>query len=108
MRSWSRSSSISTSPTPRSSSVCDTSRTHPLLLDDAGYRHDLVTAHDERPAVAVGARDLGVDEHVLHLLRSAGEPVARPPASYLEAGQPRLDPPPPPDDGATEIARDGL
>src|SRR5512146_784201 len=108
MRSCSRSSSISTSPTPRSSSVCDTSNAHPLHVDDSGYRHDLVTPYDERPAVAVGAGDLGVDEHVLHLLRAACEPVARPPASYLKARQSRFDPPAAPDDRTVEIARNRL
>src|SRR6185437_4988972 len=91
-----------------SSSVCDTSSTHPLLLDDAGYRHDLVTPHDERPAVAVGARDLGVDEHVLHLLRSTGEPVTRLPASYSKAGELRFDAPPAPDHRPVEVARPRL
>ena len=93
MRSCSRSSSIRTSPTPRSSSVCDTVCAHPLRLDDARHRDDLVAAHDERPAVTVGARDLGVDEHVLHLLRAAGEPVAGPPPPYSKAWQPRFDAP---------------
>ena len=88
MRACSRSSSIRISPTPRSSSVCrHAHRLHSLRLDDPGHRHDLVAAHDERPAFAVGARDLGVDEHVLHLLRAAGEPVAGPPPPYLKPWQ---------------------
>ena len=33
---------------------------------------------DERPAVALGSRHLRVHEHILHLLRAAREPVARP------------------------------
>ena len=53
----------------------------PVGLDDPGHGDDLVAAHDERPAFAVGAWDLGVDEHVLDLLRAAGEPVAGPPAA---------------------------
>src|SRR5262245_15856737 len=105
MRSCSRSSSISTSPTPRSSSVCDTSSTHPFHVDDPGYRHDLVAPHDERPAVAIGARDLGVDEHVLHLLRATGEPVARPPASYFKTRQARFNAPAAPDHRAVEHTR---
>src|SRR5207253_3049106 len=79
--------------TPASTSVCDTGRCHPLRLDDPRDRHDLVAAHDERPAFAVGARDLCVYEHILDLLRTAGQPVSRTPASYPKPWQPGFDPP---------------
>src|SRR5258705_13760335 len=96
MRSWRRSWSISTFPTPASTSVCDTSCGHPLCLDDPRDRDDLVAAHDERPAFTVGARDLCVHEHILDLLRAAREPVSRTPSPYLKPSQARLDPPLPP------------
>src|SRR5438067_6243913 len=103
MRDCSASSSIRISPTPRSSSVADTGHPHPLSLDDSRDRDDLVPAHHERPAFAVGARDLGVDEHVLDLLRAALQPVARPPSPYLKPCQLRLDPPAAPLDRAFEV-----
>src|SRR5258706_4470378 len=103
MRSCSRSSSIRTSPTPRSSSVCDTDRAHPLGFDDAWDGDHVVTADDQGPPFTVGARDLGVDEPVLHLLPASGEPVAGSPASYLKPWQVSLDPPPPPLHGALEL-----
>src|SRR3954470_3339358 len=81
------------SPTPRSSSALVTGRGHPLALHDPGHGHDLVPADHERPAFAVGARDLRVDEHVLNLLRPAGEAIARPPPAYLEAPPLGGDPP---------------
>src|SRR2546423_15565167 len=105
MRSWRRSSSIRISPTPRSISVCDTPRHHSFRLDDSRHRDDLVPAHDQRPAFAVGAWDLGVDEHVLNLLCAPGEPVAGTPPSYLKPWQVRLDPPGAPLDGVVEIDR---
>src|SRR4051794_7799265 len=103
MRACRRSSSIRISPTPRSSSVADTLCTHSLRLDDARHRDDLVAAHHERPAFAVGARDLCVDEHVLDLPRAAGEPVARTPPSYLKPCERRLDAPVPPRDLAAQL-----
>src|SRR5215831_8513659 len=56
-------------------------RLHSGNLDDTWYRDDCVTPDHERPAFAVGAGDLGVDEHVLDLLRPPGETVAGPPAA---------------------------
>src|SRR3954469_4689380 len=103
MRSCSRASSIKISPTPASTSLVDTGRAHPLRFDDAGHGDDLVTTHHEGPSFAVGARDLGVDEHILDLLPAALQPVARPPSPYLKPWQPRLDPPAAPLDGAVEI-----
>src|SRR6266852_1251107 len=79
IRSCRRASSISTWPTPASTSVCDTSCGHPLGLDDPRDRDDLVAAYDEWPAFTVGARDLCVHEHILDLLRAAREPVSRTP-----------------------------
>src|SRR5436853_245521 len=54
------------------------------------------TTRTWRPSIASGARHLCVDEHILDLPRASGEPVARPPASYLKPWQARLDPPRPP------------
>src|ERR671924_308512 len=76
MRSLSVSVSIRTSPTADSSSVCDTLGPHFGVLDDALDGDDLVATDDERPRLALGAGDLGVDEHVLDLLPPAGETVA--------------------------------
>src|SRR3954452_728863 len=100
MRACRRSSSIRISPTPRSSSVADTLCAHPLRLDDPRHRDDLVTPHHERPAFAVGARDLCVDEHVLDLPRAAREPVAGTPPPYLKPCDRGLDAPVTPRDGA--------
>ena len=69
---------------------------------------DLVSAHDERPRLALRAGNLGVDKHVLDLLPPAGEPVARPPASYLKACQLGFDPPPAPANGPLERDRAAL
>src|SRR5438105_1866639 len=90
------------SVTSRSSSVWDTLGANSFRLDDARNRDDHVPAHDERPRLACGTRDLGVDEHVLDLLRSPGEPVAGTPGSYLKAWQLRSDPPLAPADLAFE------
>src|SRR5438067_527812 len=103
MRDCRRPSSIRTSPTPASSSVADTLRAHPLRLDDAGHRDDLVAAHHEGPAFAVGTRDLGVDEHVLDLPPAPGEPVAGTPSPYPKAWQVGFDAPGPPVDGAAQL-----
>src|SRR2546423_6751795 len=81
------------SATSRSSSVCDTLGAHSFRLDDARHRDDLVAAHDERPRLACGQRDLCVHEHVLDLLRPSGEPVAGAPGSYLKAWHVRGDSP---------------
>src|SRR6266540_2801297 len=80
-----------TSETPRSSSACDTLRANSFRFDDAGHRDDLVPAHDEGPRLALGTGDLCVDEHVLDLLRSPGEPIAGAPGSYLKAWEVRGD-----------------
>src|SRR6185437_12660854 len=79
--------------TPRSSSVCDTLDEHSFRLDDSGNGDHVVPAHDERPRLACGTGDLRVDEHVLDLLRSPGEPIAGTPGSYLKAWELRGDPP---------------
>ena len=68
--------------TARSSSVADSLDLR--VLDDPGHGDDLVAAHDERPLLALRARDLRVDEHVLDLLLLPAEPVAGPPPSYLK------------------------
>src|SRR3954464_15378695 len=79
--------------TPRSSSVCDTLDEHSFRLDDSGNGDHVVPAHDERPRLACGAGDLRVDEHVLDLLGSPGEPMPGPPASSLKPWEPGGDPP---------------
>ena len=70
-----------------------------------GTATHLVAADDERPAFTVGARDLGVDEHVLDLLRAAGEPVAGPPPANHKAWELGADAPPAPLDLAVELDR---
>src|SRR5581483_3974272 len=105
IRACSSSAVIRISPTPRSSSALVTDGGHPFALDDPRHGDDLVAAHDERPAFAVGARDLRVDEHVLDLLRAAGEPVAGPPPAYLKPWPLRGDAPRPPAHLAVERDR---
>ena len=80
-------------------------RLHPVGLDDPGHGDDLVAADHERPAFAVGAGDLGVDEHVLDLLRAAGEPVARPPPADDKAWELGTDAPTAPVDLAAQLDR---
>src|SRR3954470_15336627 len=106
MRSWSDLSSIRTSMTARSSSVADS--LYLRVLDDPGNRDDLVATHDEGPGFPVGARDLGVDEHVLDLLPPAGEPVAGPPSSHFETRRAGGDAPRPPAHGSVEVDRPAL
>src|SRR5438067_8474191 len=108
MRACSASSSIRISPTPRSSSVADTGHPHPLGLDDSRDSDDLVTAHHERPAFAVGAWDLCVDEHVLQFLPAAGESVAGTPPPYCKPWQLGFDAPRPPVDAAAQRDRAAL
>ena len=72
-------------------------------VDDTGHRDDLVPAHHERPAFAVGAGDLGVDEHVLDLLRAARQPVAGPPPADDKAWELGPDAPTAPVDLAAQL-----
>src|SRR3954451_2160866 len=81
------------SATSRSSSVCDTLGSDSFRVEHSRNGDDLVAAHDERPRLAGRTGDLCVDEHVLDLLRSTGEPIAGAPCSYLKAWQLRCDPP---------------
>src|ERR687883_193161 len=97
-----------TSPTPRSSSVCDTRHLHAVVVDDPRNRDDLVASHDERPTFAVRARDLCVDEHVLDLPAATGEAVSGSPASYLKPWELGTDTPRPPRDLALELDRRAL
>src|SRR5258708_9006559 len=108
MRAWSRPSSIRTSPTACSTSALVMDGTRPLALDDTGHGDDLVATHDQGPALTVGTGDFGVDEHVLDLLRAAGEPVAVAPPSYLKPWQLRFDAPAAPAHLALEIDGRGL
>src|SRR5262249_4803791 len=78
---------------------------HTWSIDDAGNRDNPVPAHHERPRLALGSRDLGVDEHVLDLLAAPGEPAARSPASYLKACEVGLDRPRAPADASLERYR---
>src|SRR5438552_3187624 len=101
MRRCSASSSIRTSTTAASRSVALTVDLR--VRDEPGNGDDLVSAHDEGPGLSVGTGDLGVDEHVLDLLAPPGEPVARPPASYLKPCQLRPDAPRAPAHFAVEV-----
>src|SRR3954469_10051456 len=101
MRRCSACSSISTSVIARPSSVALTA--HLRVIDDPRDRDDVLAAHDQWPCLAVGAWDLGVDEHVLDLLRPAGEPVAGPPSSHFEPRRVRGDAPGPPFDRPVEV-----
>src|SRR5215467_4438281 len=78
------------------------------MFDDARHRDDLVPSHHEGPRLALRPGDLGVHEHVLNLLPPTGEPVARPPASYLKAFELGLDLPLAPADVSLERDRSGL
>src|SRR5579875_674141 len=107
MRRCSLSSSIRTSVTARcSSSVALTD--HLGMLDDARHRDDLVSAHDERPRLALGTGHLRVDEHVLDLPPPPGEPIARPPPSHSKPFGARADAPLAPAHLARELDRPAL
>src|SRR5215203_5840103 len=103
MRAWSASSSIRTSPTPCSTSVCDMRHLDIAVGHDPRDRDDLVATHHERPAFAVGARDLRVDEHILDLRGPAGESVAGAPAANPKPWQGGADRPPAPPHLAVEV-----
>src|SRR5437763_5855431 len=106
MRRWRSSSSIRTSVTARSSSAADS--VHLRVLDDARHRYDLVTAHDERPRIAVRARHLRVDEHVLDLAPPACQPVAGPPSTHSKPLELRADSPLAPANLAGQLDRAAL
>src|SRR5215203_5870283 len=99
------SSSTRTSATLLSSSVWLTNRLHSLGLDDSGHRHHLVPADDERPRLALGSRNLRVDEHVLDLLAATRQVIAGSPPAYLKPLLLGRDPPPAPADLAVEVDR---
>src|SRR5215475_4461100 len=101
MRRCSTSSSIRTSVTARSSSVADSF--HLRMLDDAGHRHDLVAAHDERPGLPLRARHLRIDEHVLDLAPPTSQPVAGLPSAHSKPFELRADRPVAPADLAGQI-----
>src|SRR5712692_10310370 len=105
MRAWRSSAVIRISPTPRSSSALVTDCAHPVALDDPWDGDHLVPAHDQGPPLTVGARDLGVDEHVLDFLGAASEPVAGPPPPYLKAWELGRDAPGAPAHLAVEVDR---
>src|SRR5436309_9202841 len=106
MRRCRSSSSIRISVTARSSSVADS--LHLRVLDDAGHRHHLVAAHDERPRLALRARHLRVDEHVLNLAPPTRQPVAGPPSTHSKPLELRADSPLAPRDLARELDRSPL
>src|SRR5215470_14698176 len=106
MRRWRSSSSIRISVTARSSSVADS--LHLRVLDDAGHRHDLVAAHDERPRLALRARHLRIDEHVLDLAPPTCQPVAGPPSAHSKPLELRGDSPIAPRDLAGQVDRPAL
>src|SRR2546423_3407825 len=128
MRRWRSSSSIRTSVTARSSSAADmsflrhrqsrrlrvacsvepTHAVHLRVLDDARHRYDLVTAHDERPRIAVRARHLRVDEHVLDLPPPTCESVAGPPSTHSKPLELRADSPLAPANLAGQLDRAAL
>ena len=109
MRAWSVSSSISTSPTPALELSLPTRvARHPLGVHDPGHGDHLVAANDERPPFTIGARDLCVDEHILHLLLPAGETVAGTPSPYSKPWQVGLDAPAAPVDRTEQIDRAAL
>src|SRR5690348_1531923 len=91
MRRWRSSSSMRTSVTARSSSAADSF--HLRMLDDARHGYDLVAAHDERPRLALRARHLRVDEHVLDLPPPTCESVAGPPSTHSKPLELRADSP---------------
>src|SRR3954465_9865430 len=106
MRRCRASSSIRISVTARSSSVADSL---PLrIFDDAGHGHDFVAAHDERPRLALRARHLRVDEHVLDLAPPTRHPVAGPPSAHSKALELRADSPLAPSDLAGQLDRPAL
>src|SRR5436305_5248167 len=93
MRSCSCASVRRISPTPRSSSALVARRCHPVAVDEPRHSDDLVSAYDQGPALSVGTRNLGVDEHVLDLLAPPREPVAGPPPPYCKSWPVCLDAP---------------
>src|SRR5690242_14720737 len=95
MRACNVDSSIRISPTPRSRSVlvAIALRPHVWIFHDSRHANNLAFVDDQGPGRAVAARDLGVDEDVLHLLLASSEPVARAPGAHLEAGCVRRDRP---------------
>src|SRR6476659_6656155 len=103
MRRWRSSSSIRISVTARSSSVADSF--HLRMLDDAGHGHDLVAAHDERPRLALRARHLRVDEHVLNLAPPTRQAVPGPPSAHSKPFEVRADSPVAPLDFAGQLDR---
>ena len=81
-------------------------RRHAGRLDESQGRRRRRARVRRGPRLAFRPRDLGVDEHVLHLLAAPGEPVARSPASYLKACELGFDRPRAPAHPALE--RDGV
>src|SRR4029077_11625588 len=70
--------------------------------------HDLVAAHDERPRLALRARHLRVDEHVLDLAPPTSQSVAGLPSTHSKPFELRVDSPVAPPDLAGEIDRASL
>src|SRR6516162_1454075 len=106
MRRWRSSSSIRISVTARSSSVADSF--YLRMLDDPGHGHHLVAAHHERPCLALRARHLRIDEHVLDLAPPTRHPVARSPPAHSKPLELRADSPLAPADLAGQVDRPAL
>src|SRR5262249_15205743 len=77
-----------------SSSVALTA--HSFVLDDARHRDNLVSAHDERPRLALRARHLRIDEDVLDLPAPTRQAVSWPPSAHFKPWQLGADHPLPP------------
>src|SRR5215469_10769377 len=103
MRRWRSSSSIRTSLTARSSSVALS--VYLRVLHDSRHRDDLVAAHHERPRLALRARNLRVDEHVLDLASPPRQPVAGPPSAHSKPWQLRANSPLSPADLSGKVDR---
>src|SRR5207244_9231378 len=106
MRRWRLSSSIRPSDTACSSSVADS--THLRVVHAPAHGHGLVAAHDERPRLALRARHLRVDEHVLDLAPPTRQPVAGPPSAHSKPLELRANRPVAPADLTGQLDRAAL
>src|SRR5262249_59105840 len=75
---------------------------------EAGPRHDLVAAHDERPRLPLRAWHFRVDEHVLDLAPPTRQPVPGPPSAHSKPLELGADSPVAPPDLAGQVDRPAL